>query len=32
MTTFKTLLLAAALVAPAAMTATAADAQVSGIA
>ena len=32
MTTFKTLLLAAALVAPAAMTATAADAQVSGVA
>lgn len=32
MTTFKMLLLAAALVAPAAMTATAADAQVSGIA
>ncbi|MEG3084934.1 OmpH family outer membrane protein [Sphingomonas sp. PB2P12] len=32
MTTFKTLLLAAALVAPAAVTATAADAQVSGIA
>ncbi|MGU3392033.1 OmpH family outer membrane protein [Sphingomonas sp. M1A8_2b] len=32
MTTFKTLLLAAALVAPAAITATAADAQVSGIA
>lgn len=32
MTTFKTLLLAAALVAPAAMTATAADAQISGIA
>ena len=32
MTTFKTILLAAALVAPAAMTATAADAQVSGIA
>ncbi|MCK8458654.1 OmpH family outer membrane protein [Sphingomonas faeni] len=32
MTTFKTLLLAAALVAPAAITTTAADAQVSGIA